>query len=37
VTIVETDFFDEHTDPDLLHDISVDAARLADHLRDGEG
>ena len=27
VTIVETDFFDEHTDPDLLHDISVDAAR----------
>ncbi len=35
VTIVETEFFDEHTDSELLHDISVDAAQLADHLRNG--
>jgi hypothetical protein len=35
VTIVEADFFDEHSDDQLLSEITSDAARLSEHLAAG--
>ena len=35
VTIVETNFFGEHSDDELLAEIAGDAARLSEHLAAG--
>lgn len=35
VTIVEANFYDEHSDPELLRTITADAAKLTEHLTAG--